>query len=1449
MKNFFRVLVLVFSANLMVAQQWVESMQDPSVNFYEVQNQFETYWKATERQAQKTNQNFRPGKSGYGHGWVQFRRWENFWEPRVYPSGERPSQELVYTEMTNALNTTALNNLGQWTALGPNNAPSNDGIGRVNCIEFDPINTDIVWAGTPAGGLWKSTDGGLTWSTNTDNLVNLGVASIAIDPNHPDTMYIASGDRNASDTYSYGVMKSVDGGKTWLPTGLTYGVNQNVRVGAVHVFSTNSQIVLAATRNGMLRSMDGGATWSGVQSGVFNALAPDPSNPNTIFAATSGTTTRIYRSRDTGATWTLLTTGLPLSGINRVEVAVSPQDSNYVYAVYSATNNGFHGLYRSTDAGTTWSMRSSSPNILGWNSNGSGTGGQGWYDLCIAVSPSNKDRIFVGGVNIWRSNNGGNTWVCVAHWTGNGAPFVHADIHYFKFKPNSDVMYAGTDGGVSRTANNGISWDNLYDNMNITQYYKISNSATNPNVILGGAQDNGTHRLLGSNWTRVGGGDGMDNAIDPTDNLIMYSSIYYGSFRKSVNGGNNFFSMTIGAAGTGNWVTPFRIDPVNSNILYAGYDRLWKSTDKGSTWAATSSSPINGTNIDELAVAPSNNQIIYVAINDDLFRSTNGGSTWTLISQSLLGTNHITGIAINPSNADHIWVTRSGYSNNQKVFESTNAGQSWINLSNGLPNLPVNCVIYENASLDGVYIGTDVGVYYRNATLNNWVPFFNGLPNVIVRDLEIFYPTGKLRAGTYGRGVWESPLYSNLQEQPIADFRVAPGSVCNQNDTITLVDLSQNIPTSWKWDIYPANHTFVNGTTDSSRFPQVVFSATGEYTVTLKASNLYGSDNKTMVRAIAVGGKSLPFTEDFEDNMWMEEWTINNPDNSFTWENSAVGGSQTGSNAAEIDFYSYQNVGEKDDLISPPLSFNGYSNINLSFQHAYRRYNNNSSDSLKVYISTDCGTTWTLLQGYGENGTGNWATGSSLNTPFVPAAAGDWCFGNTPANCKTINLNAFSGNNNVRIKFESISGFGNKLYLDNINITGTPTNAPVANFVSDTTGCAAKSYHFYDVSTNNPTSLNWQFIGGSPSTSTQANPIVNYNTPGTYSVRLIATNALGSDTIIKSVGVLPAVTAAVNLTANSTSICVNQSITITANLTNAGSNPTILWYVNGGFRTVGGTSLTIYNAQNNDQVRCVLRPDIACVLNDSVVSNLVTITVLPVPQVAVSPYPQMCASDAPLTLTGGTPAGGAYSGNGVTNGVFDPVAAGVGGHVITYTYTAANGCVGSATSSISVNNSPPKPTVSYSNFVLKASPISSSYTYQWLDAQGNPLPGASDTVFIPTTTGNYAVRIAMLNGCTNTSDFITVNQIGLNEYTLTTGIKTYPNPVRNELHAEFVLTMRTDLTVRILDMTGRTVYIQNTKMNAGEQKLNMNTQNLAPGAYILELNNGENAIQQRFIKQ
>ena len=414
------LLFAVFSATFSYAQStvpgvvtapdepsvWVNAMVDPSVNVYDAVAQFEAYWK--DRPVEK------------GHGWKQFRRWQAFMEPRVYPTGERPNPTVLYQaqqELQAQLNAqkggvsgteSTATGIGNWTLVGPVDGNAIAGIGRVNAVAFHPSVPNRLYAGAPAGGLWRSDDNGATWSTNTDLLPNLGVSAIAIDPLHPDTMYIGTGDRDAGDTYSIGVLKTVDGGQTWSTTGLTMTVDLNRRVTGLAIHPTQTQTVVAATRNGIFRTTDGGTTWSPVQGGTFQTVQSVPGNGRLLYASTYNNT-RIFRSTDFGATWSMVTTGLPTSNCIRSEIATTAADTNYVYAVYSANNYGLLGVYRSTDRGVNWTQVKgpTNPNLLDWGVNGTGTGGQGWYDLAIAASPVDKNVVLVGGVNIWRSSNGG----------------------------------------------------------------------------------------------------------------------------------------------------------------------------------------------------------------------------------------------------------------------------------------------------------------------------------------------------------------------------------------------------------------------------------------------------------------------------------------------------------------------------------------------------------------------------------------------------------------------------------------------------------------------------------------------------------------------------------------------------------------------------------------------------------------------------------------------------------------------------------------------------------------------------------------------------------------------------------------------------------------------------------------------------------------------------------
>ncbi|MFH0866446.1 MAG: T9SS type A sorting domain-containing protein [Bacteroidota bacterium] len=645
-----------------------------------------------------------------------------------------------------------------WTSLGPVTIPSNGGgAGRINCIAFYPDNPTIMFAGSPSGGLWKSTDAGNSWSTNTDLLPNIGVSGIAIDPINPDIMYIATGDGDAGDTYTIGVLKSIDGGMTWNTTGLTYNVSQMKSVRKLLIHPINTDTLFAATNAGIYRSPDAGNTWTNVRSGNFYDIEFKPGDPSVIWGATFN---RIYKSTNSGTIFLICSAFSP-DDVARLSIAVTANDPDYLYIL--GGNNidyGLAGVWKTTDLGLSFTLCADSPNMLGWTTGGTDSGGQGWYDLAIAASPANKNTVFIGGVNIWKTTDGGTNWSLNAHWYGgDGKPYVHADIHAIEFVPVSGSnIYAGCDGGVFKTTNTGGAWTDKSSTLSIAQMYRLGCSATDPDLVITGWQDNGSNLYNNSAWSNVIGGDGMECMIDYSAPNYVYGEIYYGDMYRSDNGGISWNSITDDITEEGDWITPYIQDPQNPQTIYAGFCNLWRSDNRGDSWTKLSDF-IGSNKITAIAVASSNTDVIYISRSGVILKSTDGGTNFANASVGLPSLTP-TYIAVSPVDPEVLWISLSGYYNGYKVFTSRNGGATWTNFSGSLPNIPANTIVMETASDEGLYLGTDLGVFYRDSTMADWISYNTGLPNVVIDELEIHYGSGKLRAATYGRGLWETDLYS-----------------------------------------------------------------------------------------------------------------------------------------------------------------------------------------------------------------------------------------------------------------------------------------------------------------------------------------------------------------------------------------------------------------------------------------------------------------------------------------------------------------------------------------------------------------------------------------------------------------------------------------------------------------------------------------------------------------
>lgn len=789
----------------------------------EISNAFNEYWAPFEvSNGYYIENGVRKKASGYN----QFKREEWYWEQRVNPqTGEFPSttSAIEFEKSQFRLNKlVGRTSTANWTNIGTNSSTGGyAGIGRINCIAFHPTDTTTYWVGAPSGGIWKTTDNGSNWACINSSLSALGVSDIAIPSNYAtsNTIYIVTGDRDGgslsslgsgkiADNISLGVYKSTNGGSTWTATGLTKLNTDNKIIGRLLLASNNTTLYASVYLDGIYKSTDSGSNWTRIASLPYSYVIDmefKPGNENTIYASTksvySDVSTFIYKTTDAGSTW-IGSTALYSSinqvftgqvGAGRIELAVTAADPTVVYAIYSYPSK-LYGIYKSTDSGETfnliWNGQVANHNLLGYNVDANDlTAGQGRYDLCIAVSPANANIVFIGGVNTWMTTDGGSSWKIKTHWSTSGTSpnryrAVHADKHALNFQ-SERVLFEGNDGGVYRAQLTNNDWldagSDFVDKSNglvISQVYRIGVSKSDVTKVLTGLQDNGSKLYNSSTWSDVSGGDGLECLIDYSNPLYMYSSYVYGVIYRATDGyANPNIRTTIsanitGGQPTGAWVTPYIMNPLNSQILYAGYDKVWKTKNRGDSWTAISSALSSTNKLRSLAIAPSDTSVIYAADLSAMWKTTDAAAatpTWSSISLPTTAVS-LTYIAVKANDPSTIWITYGGYSSGLKVYESTNGGSSWTNISGTLPNVPVLCITQNTRSTGStqLFIGTDVGVYAKDGSAD-WIYYNDGLPSVVVTELEFYYGAtqaeDKLRAATYGRGLWETSVEAALPVQ------------------------------------------------------------------------------------------------------------------------------------------------------------------------------------------------------------------------------------------------------------------------------------------------------------------------------------------------------------------------------------------------------------------------------------------------------------------------------------------------------------------------------------------------------------------------------------------------------------------------------------------------------------------------------------------------------------
>jgi len=873
-------LIFFFIVQNACAQAWHSSTDKSGAdNFFQLRDNFNTYWK--DKNPEK------------GSGYKVFRRWEHYWAPRVdkngnfpqpgalmsawdkYKSRQNPNPKRLETQETLAsgIRTQAAN----WTCIGPFHSPGGyTGMGRLNTIAFHPTNPSVYFVGSPAGGLWQTTNDGLTWFTHTDDLPSLGVSAIVVDYNNPDHIYIGTGDGDegalaglngisGGDTRSIGVLKSTDGGLSFQPTGLSWITQQGKLITRMQQHPTHPFVLIVAASDGLYRTSDAGMTWLQVQTGNFRDVEVSPLDSSHWYAATYDKNggASVFTSLDNGQNWSMVQT---FPNVNRINIAVIPANGEVHLLCSSATDNGFGGLYKSAtpDIPNSFVVYRLTPNILGWNPSGSGNGGQGMYDLAFTADPNDSTLLYVGGVNLWKINLATNLANCITMWIGGSSnpgnlPVVHADHHFLDFQMtgSNPRLFTCNDGGLYRSLNQGASWLELTHSGNgpvIGQFYRIATSDEDPNLMLGGLQDNGTIRRNINGWQFVEGGDGMECHIDPADTAWQYMSTYFGITFRSSNGGqtfqNNIYANIPGSF-SGAWVAPSRIHPHRQNQFILALDEIFVSSNRGDTWQQRSSGQSQSKAFRSLAISESNPDLMIAATFDTVLITTDYGLSWQSITPTVF-TGNITYITIDPVDPNRIWLCLSDYSGGARILFSSDQGLNWSDFSGTLPDVPVNCMVYTKGSNDALYIGTDLGVFYRDASMNDWIAYADDLPVVVVTELEILYNFRKIRAATFGRGIWEADIYEAPPAAPLVDFTCATPIIC-EGDIVSFQENTSGGASQWSW-------SFPGGTPSASTLPNpnVTYSQKGTYTVSLTATNSQGADFRVKTAFIRVGKLPVP---------------------------------------------------------------------------------------------------------------------------------------------------------------------------------------------------------------------------------------------------------------------------------------------------------------------------------------------------------------------------------------------------------------------------------------------------------------------------------------------------------------------------------------------------------------------------------------------------------------
>lgn len=978
-------------------------------------------------------------------------------------TGDVPAERLydawVYmTQLQSKLGKAAIPGVN-WTERGPNNF---GGRTRAMCVDLNDPTRKTFWAGGVNGGLWKTTDitaAAPNWTVINDFFQTLAVTYIAQAPANPQVMYFCTGEgnNNVDAARGLGVWKSTNGGNTWTQLSAT---NNSTYYYNSKVFPLgNGDTVFVCTKSGLYRSVNGGTSFSKVLgngiAGATGDLSYDVERAanGTLYASMSGSgsnTGTIHKSFNGGTTWTSPST---INGINKreIELALADNDTNTIWGLVESSSI-IRAIIKSTNAGLSFDTTLAYPNDAdGGIPDTDFSRGQAWYDLSIVVDPNNSNVCFVGGVDLFKTSNGGNSWQQVAHWYGGfGFQEVHADQHNAMYEPgNSNVVYFSNDGSVYRSDNATATIPTISHkgtNYNTIQFYACAiHPGAGVNHFLAGAQDNGSHRFSSGGMnatTEVTGGDGAFTHIDQNQAQFQFTSYVYNNYYRSTNTGSSFSGVSFG--NTGSFINPTDYDD-SLNIMYGHYASniyfRWNNPQTGNSWDTIRVPVLNGS-ITHVRVSPNRVRRVYFGtsggrvVRVDSATSAASAVVATQINSGAgMPTGSISCIEVERGNDNHILVTYSNYGVNS-IWETKNGGTTWTSVEGNVPDMPVRWALFNPDKNWQVLLATELGVWSTDSlrgTSTNWQPSSTGLANVRVTQLQMRTSDKLVIASTHGRGLFSSDVFMD----PTADFTA--------NKTLSYIGKGiQFTSTSAKATSYLWN--FGDGTNSTVANPLKTYTTAGVYTVTLTINS--GASSKVLTNYITI----LPFRGvpylvtnggNFESNA-NDFAAATTAGTGFVRGNSSTAGknsTRSGSFVWVTGISGNYVDNTTAYLYTPSFNMSVAGTYNLSFytKHIFET----GYDGFILEYSTNGGDSWTSL---GTTVATNWYdyANTSSGRPF-PTNQAFFNATNSSFTLKTYNVSSLAGNNQVSFRFtfksdQSSTAAG--AAIDDFELTG-PTNNPL----------------------------------------------------------------------------------------------------------------------------------------------------------------------------------------------------------------------------------------------------------------------------------------------------------------------------------------------------------------------------------------------------------------------